>query len=156
MVNQESGYRQFDSSGNPIWGKPDGIGLLQLEPQNRASLDEDFWRWPTNLTDGLQLLNTLQSPAYAFWNRQVTQWQADPAAPANPVPEWSRTYCDFKYPPTNADNYQDAEWIKAFNGAPVYFIFWINSTSGSNPPDGHWVINDSAGYVNAVCTKPSL
>ncbi len=149
-------YKQFDAFGYPLWGTPDGIGLMQLEPPNRISLDQDFWAWSANEADGLHLLSNLQSGAYSFWSSQVSQWQADPAGPGHPVPESAYTYCDFKYPPSGGDDYGDGEWIKAYNGAPVYYIFWINSTAGSNPPDGHWVINDSAGYVNRVCSTAPL
>jgi hypothetical protein len=153
LITAESSYLQFDGTGNPVYGSPDGIGLLQLEPPNRLSSDQDYWSWPANVADGLTTLNKLQAAASSFWNSQVSQWQADPAGPANPVPENAYTYCDFKYPPTGGDSYADGEWIKAYNGAAVYYIFWSNSTNGSNPPNGHWVINDSAGYVKHVCSS---
>jgi hypothetical protein len=150
-------YKQFDSLGYPLFGAPDGIGLMQLEPPNRISLDQDYWSWPANVADGLATLNGKQASAYSFWNTHLGRWQADAAGPSHPVPESLFAFCDFKYPATGGDSYADSEWMKAYNGAVTYFIYWIKSTVGSNPPNGHWVIDDSPNnYVHQVCKSASL
>ena len=58
-------YHQFVATPyDPVWGTPDGIGLMQLEPPNRHSGDSDFWAWTTNVVDGLiNLLDGLESNA---------------------------------------------------------------------------------------------
>jgi hypothetical protein len=150
-------YKQFDSSGAgggcvvpgwgcPIWGTPDGIGLMQLEPPARASSDQDFWAWSWNIADGIHwLYNEKQGPAYNSWNNEFQQMQADMAPGVRYPPDSDYTYCYFSYPQNNNDTYADGDWIHYYNGD--YFIFW-NHTNLS------WDI-DSNGYVSKVCnTRP--
>ena len=55
-------YKQFDAFGYPLWGTPDGIGLMQLEPLYRISLDQDYWSWPTNVADGFESFLWIDPP----------------------------------------------------------------------------------------------
>lgn len=147
LVSQESSYRQFDGLGYPLFG-PDsdptrgGIGLFQLDP---PSNDEDYWAWPTNTADGLNLLNQKQAAAYQSWNNEFTQMQN--LTGANPVypPATGYTYCYFTYPQNGNDSYADGDWIHYYNGN--YFIFFHPADqSGPN----RWDI-DTTGYVKSVC-----
>lgn len=147
LINHESGYQQFDGFGNPIWGSPDGIGLMQLEPPARASLDQDFWSWPANLADGLSWLNnTKKGPAYNSWNNELQQMQSDMAPGQRYPPNTGYSYCYFSYPQNGNDSYADGDWIHYYNGN--YFIFWNHSNLS-------WDI-DTTGYVANVCNTPAL
>jgi hypothetical protein len=69
--------------GLPIWGKPGGYGMMQLDPP--PSIDA-IWNWRTAVSAGIQRLDDLAGPprytdesdgrAYPFWVRQVRQWKA--------------------------------------------------------------------------------
>ncbi len=48
-------------------------------------------------------------------------------------------------------DFEYAEWIKAYNGAQVYYIHFVNTEPG------RWVIDDSPNqYVERVCQSPRL
>lgn len=143
-------YKQFDSFGNPLWGSPDGIGLMQLEPPNRASVDQDFWSWPDNVADGLHLLSTTQAGAYSHWNTQIGNSQTDGGP--NP-PAFYGTHCAFQYPQNGGDYYGDADWIHSYNS--YYYTLWVRP-SGGNP--GYWNMDgyNNSGYVQSVCNSDAL
>ncbi len=147
MISQESSYRQYDGFGYPLWGAPDGIGLMQLEPPSRISLDQDYWSWPANVADGLTLLNGKQPGAYNHWQAQLSNWVNDGSSPA--VPSTYGTYCAFQYPQNGGDYYGDADWIHAYNGN--YFTLWVRPVPGVSP--GYWSMDgyNNSGYVQKVC-----
>src|SRR6266567_228058 len=147
LVSQESSYRQYDGFGYPLWGAPDGIGLMQLEPPSRISLDQDYWSWPANVADGLTLLNGKQPGAYNHWQAQLSNWVNDGSSPA--VPSTYGTYCAFQYPQNGGDYYGDADWIHAYNGN--YFTLWVRPVPGVSP--GYWSMDgyNNSGYVQKVC-----
>lgn len=86
--------------GQPVWGYPQGYGMLQLDPpQGSPPLqvlgDDDayevIWNWRANLVGwdnvtgtkaGLQLES---GTAYGFWADQVDQWRRWNATPGNLV-----------------------------------------------------------------------
>jgi hypothetical protein len=144
-------YHQFVATPyDPVWGTPDGIGLMQLEPPARASRDADFWAWPVNVADGLSLLDSKQSAAYQSWNNELTQMQS--LTGGNPVypPPTGYTYCYFSYPQNGNDSFSDGDWIHYYNGN--YFIFFHPAdSSGPN----RWDI-DTTGYVMKVCNAAPL
>lgn len=158
LVAEESGayrfapynrYHQFDSNGYPMWGTPDGIGLMQLEQDARlaGSGGQDFWAWTLNIADGIHwLYNQKQGPAYNSWNNEFQQMQADMSPGVRYPPDSQYTYCYFSYPQNNNDSYADGDWIHYYNGN--YFIFW-NHTNLS------WDI-DTTGYVSKVCNTQAL
>jgi hypothetical protein len=100
MIAQESlGGLQFKTSnGHPLWGPPDGIGIMQIDrvvnPQYYTNNNEDpYIDFTVNAIDGAQILAAKQKNsaapcntptgevsssctkwAYDFWDRQV--WQA--------------------------------------------------------------------------------
>jgi len=144
-------YHQFVATPyDPVWGAPDGIGLMQLEPPARASGDADFWAWPVNVADGLSWLDGKKSAAYQSWNNELTQMQS--LTGGNPVypPPTGYTYCYFSYPQNGNDSYSDGDWIHYYNGN--YFIFFHPAdSSGPN----RWDI-DTTGYVMKVCNAAPL
>lgn len=176
-------YKQFDASGYPFWGGPDGIGLMQVEPLNRLnSNDLDFWAWPEDVADGLHALsNILASNApcpgsctgpYGNWTKEFTDMINNTAG--SPVPASWPSDCLLNannaicagFGPTNATWYCSFSSSKA-NGSPngfgdgnwihayngFYFVDWVDGTA-QNP--GHWeydVHGNNNGYVYHVCTS---
>ena len=49
----ESRFRQFDAQGHPLWGPPNGFGVMQLD--NPAPSAREIWDWRANVTAGKQL-----------------------------------------------------------------------------------------------------
>jgi hypothetical protein len=145
LVAAESSYKQYDVYGYPLWGTPDGIGLMQLEPPYRASLDQDYWGWSTNVADGLNLLNGKQSAAYSHWTTQINFAQMDGGP--NP-PALYGTYCAFQQPQNGGDYYGDADWIHYYNSN--YYTQWVRP---SPPNPGYWNMDgyNHSGYVQRVC-----
>lgn len=156
MLAVESGGSQFNGSGNPfVVGNPDGIGISQIDGVENPPEDCDYWNYQCNITNGLAILKGNQPNAYTFWNKQVAQ------SAETPVPTNLNTACNgsyFSYPQTGSWNFEDAEWIQAYNGTTplgAYFISW----GGTNYPN-QWHINypwtdPSTGitydYVHQVC-----
>ena len=143
-------YKQFDAFGYPLWGTPDGIGLMQLEPLYRISLDQDYWSWPTNVADGLNLINGKQSAAYNHWTTQINFAQMDGGP--NP-PSLYGTYCAFQYPQNGGDYYGDADWIHYYNSN--YYTQWVRP---SPPNPGYWNMDgyNHSSYVQHVCNAVPL
>jgi hypothetical protein len=161
LISFESGFgHQFDSSGLPYFGTPDGIGLGQLE-NNAYRKDAGYWNGVFNLGESVQLLNAGQSNAYSFWTTQVTQ-----ATSANPAPVQTIGACSFSGSPSASQHsWQDAEWITSYNGTggttvyPAgYYIVW----TGTNATNGAWLIHTKTvngvarSYVGDVCSAPQF
>jgi hypothetical protein len=49
----ESRFRQFDAQGHPLWGPPNGFGVMQLD--NPAPNAREIWDWKANVAAGEQL-----------------------------------------------------------------------------------------------------
>jgi hypothetical protein len=167
-------YKQYDAFGHPLWGTPDGIGLMQLEPDRRHSLDEDYWVYQTNITDGFAKLSDSKSGAYANWTNEyadmasntggnlvAANWPSDCETGANGAvcggfgPK--RTFfCGFDSGSSNGspEGFGDGNWLHAYNGS--YFVDWVD---GTQQIPGHWeydVQGPNNGYVYNVCTSPPL
>lgn len=182
-------YKQFDpnNSAYPVlWGKPDGVGLMQVEPPNRLNgNDLDFWAWSQNIADGLHTLSNIlasNTPCpssctgpYGNWTKEYTDMINNTAG--NPVPaSWpgdcllhaNNAICA-GFGPTNVT------WYCSFsssdsNGSPngfgdanwihayngYYFVNWVD---GTPQIPGEWEYDDqgpSTGYVYNVCTSAPL
>lgn len=178
LITAESNYYQYDALGYPTWGAPDGIGLMQLEPPNRFSLDEDYWVWSENVADGLQVIKNIlatngpNSGPYTYWTNEykdmvsntsghpvAANWPSDCVNHANgavcggfsPAPYF---YCSFSSSSSNGspNGFGDGNWIHAYNGS--YFVDWVDGVNGAT---GHWeydVQGPRNGYVYKVCTSP--
>jgi hypothetical protein len=116
----------------------------------------DLWSWQQNLSDGLSQLNSKQSGAYTFWSNQVNQWnQWNATHPTQKVGGASNNAggpCVFNFPDVQGTyDFKAAEWIKAYNGAAVYYISLIFPQGA--PP--YWKIDDTPNnYVEHVCQAP--
>jgi hypothetical protein len=159
-------YHQFDSNGNPLWGTPDGIGLMQVEPPNRNSGDLSFWAWSQNIADGLHLLSQLLASdgpttgPHTNWTNQYNNMITDTSKHGtNPVPaSWPSDcqnhvngavcggfnlpsptfYCNFFSTANNSsrNGFGDANWIHAYNGS--YFVDWVPIGTLPDFPNGGW------------------
>ncbi len=94
---QESSFRQFytqdrdmgddrldERRGMPVFGLPDGWGLMQRDPPPSEAY---LWNWNTNLTAGVDYLNLMHTNAQNYLNRHydsaVWNWN-----PHTEHPEW--------------------------------------------------------------------
>lgn len=78
--------RQFDNEGWPLWGTPDGWGLMMRDPPP----DERYlWDWRYNLTGGVGYLDLCHQQAQVYlnyWHDQAPgAWNWNPH---NDHPEW--------------------------------------------------------------------
>lgn len=177
-------YKQFDTNNSTypvLWGSPDGVGLMQVEPQNRHNGDEDFWAWSENIADGLNLLSNIlasngpSAGPYTNWTNEYNDminntggspipasWPSDCQNHANgavcggfslPSPTF---YCSFTSSNANGSphGFGDGNWMHAYNGS--YFVDWVDAVP---PAPGYWEYDRQGtnnGYVYDVCTSAPL
>jgi hypothetical protein len=71
----ESGFRQFRQNRDfPLWGKPDGWGIMQVDP---PSNDDQLWDWTKNVAEGkrrFQQDKVRLARTYAERVRNGTTW----------------------------------------------------------------------------------
>jgi hypothetical protein len=110
---QESTHRQFagtrySGTGLPLWGPPDGWGLMQRDPlQSEAQL----WNWQTSLSLGLTWLTTVRNDAQSYLNT----WYAAAQSTPDPNDNWSWN------PATqNADWVWDDGFSRYNTGSPIF------------------------------------
>lgn len=156
ILEEESSGRQFFASSEEplVVGNPDGIGISQIDGKTHGAADSYYWNYKGNIVAALNILDSAKSGAYTFWSNQVSQ--------SNETPVPTNTTCKgsyFSYPQTGSWNYEDAEWIQAYNGAwpNGYFIAW----NEKNYPN-EWHINypylyngTTYDYVHSVCNAAS-
>ena len=177
-------YKQFsdNSSGTPIFGQPDGWGIMQIDPPGDI---QRKWNWQMNVQEGLARLQEKVDGGYAFWRTQVIQWhdwneQHPPADLRLPPDNVSEASCTFTLSPLNQSPwtqptagggtywYGDAIAIKRYNGAsappgtgePPNYLTWRNGGDFINNPYWHFTfLNAGSGsippfnYVNRVCSQ---
>jgi hypothetical protein len=156
IAKLESQYQQFQSDGTPLFGSPNGFGIMQLDPPpTRAAV----WNWQTNVAGGKSAVSSFGSGATSFWSSQVQQfltWRsAHPEAP--PPPDTTEGYTTFSYTTDGTKKpYSDAIWIKQYNGAPNgNYLVWQNSPPYEDTPfwQFHQTNNSGLNYVNVVCSQ---
>jgi len=162
LANHESGVRQFVANpGKPLWGFPDGWGIMQTDPPSQR---DDVYKWTSNIPEGINRVNYKLTIISPFWDQQVRQFTAWNLAHPNALvpapPDASEGTCMFSYSPAGSQHsFEDAMWIKAYNGSSKpdgssfhsgAYIYWENAT---DPP--HWQIvntnNKGEDYVEFVC-----
>lgn len=185
MAQRESaGGHQFiasagASNGFPLFGGPNGWGLMQIEYQpNTASLwdwHSILWNWRTNIQASVDVLSgklagdANHPGAYDFWQRQVNEWHdrnrqfpndhydvAQPDSPGNC--RFAMVDDAYGSPPAGSRIYADAIWIKMYNGAPTVsgdpysgnYIAWQRPGWWWNYSDG---TPQRLNYVAAVCAQ---
>ncbi len=118
---KESSHRQFEGlqyggTGNPVYGPPDGWGLMQIDniPGVTKTVGH-FWNWRTNLSTGSTYLDDLYDDALMYFEEHhVPNFSGDSAT------GWS-------WDPTKADEddtVKERIWDDAFSryntGNPMY------------------------------------
>jgi hypothetical protein len=143
----------------PYFGVPGGYGILQHDPPDSP---EETWSWRSTILGWQGLVQAKAGPetdtsatspndqhAYAFWIRQVVQWQRwnNVDHPDRPIP-WvydpsQDTYpnCSFLPPALNTQTvrrsvqpywYGDAILMKQIGGASSQYVSW-NNNDVNNP-----------------------
>jgi len=83
---QESRMRQFDNEGWPLFGGPNGWGLMQHDP---PPTERHIWNWQLNLGAGAAYVNECHQNAQDYlnyWHDQAPEsWSWDPHTDH---PEW--------------------------------------------------------------------
>jgi hypothetical protein len=162
---------QFDPSetytGTPVFGKPDGFGLAQVDGSGAAQksllTDNVMWTWTTNLVTGVSIANGKLPNALAYLNNQaalmVKTLQSLNIPTANypsyyPAPENYSSICSFTYPGAGNNAYYNLEWITEYNTG--HWTQWQASSLGwpivaplaCNPITGVCAI-----YAYTLCTN---
>jgi len=165
LANSESpGYRQFLSSGYPVFGAPNGFGIMQIDYHNNVY---DLWTWTVNVADGQSTIAANAANGLNFWVVQIKSSQAYDSSHPNPAAPLYSTIegpCEFEAipipirPPLQQHSYSDAIAIKSYNSGPPSIRNPINAYIRFNPAVGVWVLNPLGGtsppfdYVYRVCT----
>jgi hypothetical protein len=151
LANSESpGYLQFQSNGQPVYGAPNGFGIMQLDYHNNVY---ELWTWTTNVGDGLSLNTSNGTAAATFWASQLTAWQKYNATPGNEqVPMQANVSdgpCVFSYTPSGGQHpFSDGIWIKMYNSGSSYpFIQWAGSSWSVSLTN-----NYGFDYIGRVCS----
>lgn len=107
---QESTHRQFEDTRYtgidiPLWGKPDGWGLMQLEISNPDKTwgEDEVWNWRDNLSEGVQYLGEIYAQAKGYLDEHhrlasesietADDWPSNPADDENNV--WDDTFARY-------------------------------------------------------------
>lgn len=175
LIMQESTNRQFNGSGMPLWGGPDGWGLTQRDQQYQELTDGDLdylWDWKKNIDVGINTINEKINYAIDLLNKQLnteakTAFNADPLnfEKASDVTYGNITLGHVKTTLPRLDQFNvyfddntgskksflDATVIRLFNGGQFYTLQKVKNNKYK------WVINDTnnkdRNYVKDVCEK---
>jgi hypothetical protein len=90
IVYMESKWKQFKSDGFPLFGKPHGYGLMQLD--NPIATPEQVWNWRANLQKGKDHFDKLFDLAGSYdsrikegktkvYNNKTQKWEANDPDP---------------------------------------------------------------------------
>ena len=166
LVRAESSCRQFDGFryGPPVHSSDGGIGLTQLT--NPAPDIREIWDWEANITEAKSRLETFETEAMSFWNRQYMQWmeyntdrQERTLSMAGPPPDKHYGSVTYGYSGAGKRPLSDGIWIKRYNGARAMWIVWENQDweewANMDPRVGieplvYWEYNESGSYVQKV------
>ncbi|MDR3183939.1 MAG: hypothetical protein LBT49_00825 [Prevotellaceae bacterium] len=189
MTRQESSLQQFkagtnykkkgltgtdNASGEPLYGKPRGFGLKQLDnwgnPIKHAT-SQHLWSWKANIDGGVEVIREKEEyveeakkdhkKVIDNWNK----WNAkDPVSDnltiikgenagstALTITEGNETFA--VNPSGNQRNIYDARWIKLFNGGPPYYQ--VNKKDAKSKPCREINRTNSLNknYVRDVCSR---
>lgn len=118
---ESRGHYHFDSNGDPVWGHPDGWGIMQLDNiPGFTKTEAHFWNWKTNLQKGMEYIDTMYSDAVRHFNAHYE-------APVEGVPD-----SGWGWNPENADSVPSVKiriWDDAFSR--------YNSGNSMYRPNGH-------------------
>jgi len=90
IIAAESGTTvQFDNSGYPLFGPPDGWGVCQVEgqeprpalPPNHSLASGVIWNWENNVDAAIALLRSKRGTALSYFNAVAAAYPAKYVAP---------------------------------------------------------------------------
>jgi hypothetical protein len=189
MTRQESSLRQFgtgtnyrkdkltattNASGEPLYGKPRGFGLKQLDnwgTPTQYATSQHLWNWKANIDGGVEVIREkegLVEDARIDHNKMINEWNRDNK---NNIVSDSLTIIEgenagstvltitegnevFAVSPSgNQRDIYDARWIKLFNGGRPYYQ--VNRKDANSKPRRE--INrtnlSNQNYVHEVCSR---
>lgn len=189
LIAVESGGLQFGyysggfhSSKQPLWGPPDGIGVMQVDRtvQGNAqyfTTENPYWNFMTNLQDGVDVLANLQQNsappscdtnykqvtnryckgyAYDFWDRQIYQACIKNGGSATPMQTNGpgTEYCNVNIPAAPGTTYTYCGFDYPQGNSSAYKdADWINDYNGV--PCGYFISFDQTTNlwtINDSCT----
>ena len=133
IIFKESSWRQFRKNKDfPIWGYPNGYGLMQID-SHPAATDEQVWDWKPNLAGGEAHFDSAKSSALALPAKYRARTKLDPG---------DKEYLPIGY--QNTPNFSTNEQIlketyKEHNSGSTY-PYWRWKPGYPKDPDsgGHW------------------
>ena len=141
-------WRQFDDSGHPVFGSPNGFGIMQVELSPGATSGADqlgkMFNWKLNIQAAKAKVDASAVTALNWFNLQYGQWTDHlvghgPHYFSSPYPytesanAMSPYYCEFSNPYevwSGTKSYVDAITIKMYNGATTHYLYWGVNNSG--------------------------
>jgi hypothetical protein len=156
---------QFFNTGRPVWGKPDGIGVMQIEREYQGqdfTSQAPYWDFVQNIFDGLAIIGADESWASQFWESQLSQacssangtWSGSKCNAAIPAVSSSFVCTNgpggvsepFAYPASGGKiSMVEGLAIQHYNGG--IFIYW---SAGSW---GWFASHADPNYVPGVCNE---
>jgi hypothetical protein len=188
MTRQESSLRQLgtetsyrkakligtaNASGEPLYGKPRGFGLKQLDNwgNGQQATAQHLWNWKANIDGGVEVIrekeqwiNTARNEHTAIINRWNDRNSDNPVSDSLTIiagenknstiltiTEGQETFA--VNPSGNQRNIYDALWIKLFNGSSPYYQ--VNRIDANSKPrrEINRSNNANKNYVHDVCSK---
>lgn len=117
----ETNRNEYNQSGNPIYGYPNGFGLMQIDTP--PATEVQLWNWRENIEAGKQLLDEKYSIA-------------------------NHIYLSIKKKYSNAQNYNNTELLKQtfqlYNGGKYYY--WIPENAKDKNSSGKWIKSTKRTY----------
>ena len=139
----ESRFRQFNSQQFPLWGYPDGWGVMQVDP---PSNDEQLWDWKKNVAEGkrrFQREKVRLAQTYSDRVRSGTTWR-----PIKKNGKWKKEVIDpvdpnwYQRPYNKAEDLSEDELIyemfQRYNGG--VYCRWDPDRPGDPESGGTWIM----------------
>ena len=145
-------WKHFSSQpGYPIFGKPHGYGLMQID--NPQATDEEIWNWMANKIAGKNLLAAKRSDAQGYASRIRRKAQVGDLDPGflkvldfdSDELLWKETFQRYNgggnwyWQPDDADDPESVgEWMQKTNTSGYGIKAWnvLQSIQAGNPPTG--------------------
>jgi hypothetical protein len=160
LARSESNDLQFLPNGQPVFGAPNGFGIMQMDYGNTVF---QLWNWKTNVAGGLSYMNANQilAPGPNHFGASLNAWNAYQQLIKSQIPmhqnatEGSKP-CVFSYTPAAGQYpFTDGIAIKMYNvglDPEKDFMYWDSTIPLSTPM---WLLQDFYGgfnYVSRVCS----
>ena len=152
-------WKHFNTAGFPIWGKPHGYGLMQLDridPTGRHPTDEEVWNWKSNRAAGRGVLQFKLALARRYGSdvRAGNVYGRD-GIPNHPAPaNWYRNPATAKpiaYRRASDLSTDEQLWKEAFHRyrGGIYWR-WVAAIPGYPNSGGRWVAAPTKGHTRGT------